>query len=287
LPNITIIRGICNAFCVRENTHFIFGFFHSRSRMHDILFKFVGMRNLIIVTSAVFIAIVVVSYVYFSNLSEIEQYGQEDIDIIDRAADSVDKMVTDGITENLSPLWTFKLNAEPTSKPGVFLLDDTQRFVLVQDAYHILYAVSANGEKLWNAQLPGAIVGSIQQLADSSLLFTTTERLYRIDRAGDPLTGFSLPLPQKATGSGATASYQDKDEIRIDVQAGSRIFSFDGRGRRIPSRNAHPALDIQVPPGTDSPVDCGPFAYYGPLLTEETNYLLCGNEGKLSCFRYD
>src|SRR5690606_39683294 len=62
----------------------------------------------------------------------------------------------------------FDLNAEPANEPAVFLLNDAHRFVLVQDAYHILYAVSANGEKLWNAQLPGAIVGKIHQLPDSS-----------------------------------------------------------------------------------------------------------------------
>src|SRR5690606_31621564 len=98
-----------------------------------------------------------------------------------------------------TPVWSFALNARLSNKPIVYDLDSTNRFILVQDAYHILYAISANGQQLWNAQLPGPILGSIQQLADLSLVFTTPQRLYRIDTEGDPIPGFSLQLPQKAT----------------------------------------------------------------------------------------
>lgn len=249
------------------------------------------MRNLIIITSAVFIAIIVTSYFYFSNLGKSEGSRQEDAEITD-----VDTTTAGGTSGYPAPLWTFDLNAEPVNKPRVFFLDDVRRFVLVQDAYHILYAISASGEKLWNAQLPGVIVGSIRQLSDSSLLFTTAERLYRIDKEGDPLPGFSLRLPQKATEDGATASYASRGDVRIDVQAGNRILSFDGRGKRLQtggsrengaSDDAERNQDAQADPGDSLPTGCGPLFYYGPLSGEEVNYLLCGNDRKLVCYRYD
>lgn len=260
--------------------------------MHGFLTKFVRMRNLIIITSVVFIAIVVTSYVYFSNLEKKDQLWQEGGEIAD-----VDTSAADATAQHAVPLWTFDLNAEPANEPAVFLLNDAHRFVLVQDAYHILYAVSANGEKLWNAQLPGAIIGKIHQLPDSSLLFTTAERLYRIDNEGDPLPGFSLQLPQRATESGATPAYENNGDVRINVQAGNRILSFDGRGKRLQIRSNRANLataGIDEYPPQNSPVDslptgCGPLSYYGPLVGNEANYLLCGKDDdrRLYCYRYD
>jgi len=249
------------------------------------------MRNLIIITSAVFIAIIVTSYVYFSNLRKNEESEQDGIEITD-----VNAAVADGTSAYPAPLWTFNLNAEPINKPGVFSLDDIRQFVLVQDAYHILYAISESGEKLWNAQLPGAIVGGIHQLSDSSLLFTTAERLYRIDKEGDPLPGFSLQLPQKATDDGAKASYENSGNVRIDVQAGNRVLSFDGHGRRLQTQRSLTAAagdtfdenqEVQTNLRDSLPTGCGPLFYFGPLSGEEINYLLCGNDQKLVCYRYD
>ena len=249
------------------------------------------MRNLIIVTASVFIAIVITSYFYFSNLRKHEQVEQESVEIAD-----ADTGETEETSKNAAPLWTFDLYAEPISKPGVFSLDDARQFVLVQDAYHILYAISADGEKLWNAQLPGTIIGSIRQLADNSLLFTTAERLYRIDIEGDPLPGFSLRLPHKATGGGASVVYNDNGDVRIDVQAGSRILSFDDRGKRVQTRHVQEtdasasvdsSLNIATNASVRLPRSCGPLAYYGPLTAEDFTYLLCGANRKLSCYRYN
>lgn len=249
------------------------------------------MRNLIVVTAAVFIAIVITSYFYFSNLRKHGQVEQDNTEIAE-----ADTGETEETSTNAAPLWTFDLYAEPISKPGVFSLDDARQFVLVQDAYHILYAISADGEKLWNAQLPGTIIGSIHQLADNSLLFTTAERLYRIDIEGDPLPGFSLRLPHKATGGGASAVYSDNGDVRIDIQAGSRVLSFDGRGKRVQARHARvtdsndsvdSSLNIPTNASVPLPTNCGPLAYYGPLTAEDFTYLLCGANGKLSCYLYN
>lgn len=246
------------------------------------------MRNIIITTSIVFIAVLVTSYFYFSNLRQNVLLKPE----VENA--EVDEYVEDEIATDGALLWTFDLNARLIRKPIVYAFRDTGRFILAQDAYHILYAISSNGQQLWNAQLPGPILGDIQQLADLTLVFTTAERLYRIDTEGDPLPGFSLLLPYKATEHGATASYESAEDIRIEVQAGNRLLSFDGRGKHLQTRNAgkNKADDenqkvAQADTSASLPMGCSPLSYYGPL-SEEGNYLLCDkNDQKLYCYRYD
>lgn len=245
------------------------------------------MRNIIIATSIVFIAVLITSYFYFSNLRQSDLPNHE----IENTA--IDEDVEDEISSGERPIWTFNLHAALITRPIVGSIGDTSRFILVQDAYHILYAISPSGQQLWNAQLPGPILGDIQQLADLTLVFTTAERLYRIDTDGDPLPGFSLQLPQRATGQGVTASHESAEDIRIDVQAGSRLLSFDARGRHLQTRTreANEAVDgnqkVQADTSIGLPTGCNPLSYYGPL-SEEGNYLLCGKDDrKLYCYRYE
>src|SRR5690606_1752197 len=129
-------------------------------------------------------------------------------------------------------LWTFDLNGGAITSPSVPMYDDSTRFILVQDAYHILHAISPEGQKLWNAQLPGPILDSISQLSDRSLVFATAERLYRIDTEGDPLPGFSLTLPQQAI-QGAIATSDGDGTVRIDVTGRKQVLSYDGHGKLL------------------------------------------------------
>ena len=135
-------------------------------------------------------------------------------------------------TPGAAPAWTFPLNGTLEAGPAVCIYDDTSRFILAQDASHILHAVSTVGEKLWNAQLPGPVLGPIRQLSDSSIVVTTAERLYRFDAHGDPLPGFSRELQYRATY--AATVYEDGEDSRIYVPAGNRILAFDNRGQALP-----------------------------------------------------
>lgn len=127
--------------------------------------------------------------------------------------------------------WAFDLNGNLITNPEVFHYNDTSEFILAQDAGHILHAINSNGQKLWNAQLPGPILGKIRQLTDSTIVLTTAKRLYRIDTDGNPLPGFSLVLPRDAT-HGATV-YEDDQQVRIFIPAKNRILAYDGRGSRL------------------------------------------------------
>ena len=252
------------------------------------------MRNIIITTSIVFIAVIITSYFYFSNLQQNDLLKHEEVE-----HEEADQRIEDEASAGYAHVWTFTLHANLSAEPIICDLDSTNRLILAQDVYHILYAISANGQQLWNAQLPGPILGSIQQLTDRSLVFTTADRLYRIDTEGNPLPGFSLQLPQKAT-QGAGTWYGNKEEIRIDVPARNRVLSYDGRGKYL--RSEHRKItneQIGAKQGSgiqnqDSdtlrlakPTDCGPLVYIGPLYSNDQHYLLCGKDDRtLHCYAY-
>ncbi|HWL00113.1 MAG TPA: hypothetical protein VNQ55_09200 [Parapedobacter sp.] len=248
------------------------------------------MRNLIIVISVVFIAIIAVSYFYFSDLEE----NDADTHPLVSASEELDTMPVEPPADN-GTVWTFSLNSGAITAPSVHLDSDSTRFILIQDAYHILHAISADGQKLWNAQLPGPIIDSISQLPDHSLVFATAERLYRVDTEGDPLPGFSLKLPHRATQSVvATGQPADDERVRIEVTGSRQLMSYDGRGRLLrqqPRSSSDRANDEDRPadevPSADLPNDCGPLVYTGPLYDDGQQYLLCGkSDGDLYCFSY-
>lgn len=249
-----------------------------------------GMRNLIIGISTVFVAIIAVSYFYFSNLGE---KRAEQPPLTPATVESVAETTPPPVSD--STLWTFDLNGGAINRPSVYQFGDSSRFILVQDAYHILHAISPDGQKLWNAQLPGPILDSIAQLTDHSLVFTTAERLYRIDTDGNPLPGFSLTLPQQATqGAAATGGQAGDDGVHIEVRTARHVLSYNGRGkllrRQTSGRNSstHGADHADGEPvSANLPHGCGPFAYAGPLQNDGQRYLLCSKEDrKLYCFRY-
>ena len=195
---------------------------------------------------------------------------------------------------NSGALWTFDLNGGAIAPPSVHRDTDSTYFILVQDAYHIIHAISPDGQKLWNAQLPGPIVDHIVQLSDHSLVFTTAERLYRIDTEGDPLPGFSLKLPQQATRGTVVTRPLEDGTVRIQVGTGRHDLTYDGRGDLL-RRETHPRnaggkngdRDEADRTIANLPHGCGPLAYAGPLYNDDQRYLLCSKDDrKLYCFRY-
>lgn len=132
----------------------------------------------------------------------------------------------------VTPEWTVDLGGRLITDPTVLQYDNTSRFILAQASNNILHAISTNGQRLWNAQLPGPVLGRIHQLADSSIVLTTAKRLYRFDTEGNPLPGFSIQLPHEAT-YGAT-TYENGQDIRFFVPAGNRILAYDANAEILP-----------------------------------------------------
>lgn len=130
----------------------------------------------------------------------------------------------------VTPEWTYHLNGRLAAPPQVFDYDDTSRFILAQSTNHILHAVNASGKKLWNAQLPGTVLGEAVQLSDGSIVLTTAKKLYRFEQDGTPKPGFSVELPSQATHH---ASVVEKEgTLWIFVPAGNRILVYNQDGKQ-------------------------------------------------------
>lgn len=134
----------------------------------------------------------------------------------------------DSETPGATPSWTYDLNGRLAATPTVLAYDDTSRFILAQASNHILHALDFQGNRLWNAQLPERILGDPQQLSDSSIVLNTASRLYRFDKDGDPLPGFSLELPTTATSG--LEILERNNMIRVFVPTANNFLVYDGAG---------------------------------------------------------
>lgn len=137
----------------------------------------------------------------------------------------------DKASPGYTPKWAFDLEGRLAAPPSVFYYDDTSRFILAQSSSHILYAIDFKGNNLWNARLPSIVLGTPQQLKDGSIVLATESRLYRFDKNGEPLTGFSIELSATAT---AGATVIDKDgHVKIFVPSTDGLMVYDDYGELL------------------------------------------------------
>ncbi|WP_256012472.1 hypothetical protein [Desertivirga xinjiangensis] len=141
------------------------------------------------------------------------------------------------ISDNNSEMkaaWKIKLNGRLAITPQTVQNGETQ-LILVQDRSNILYAISAEGEKLWSKQLESKILGQIQQPGDGSILFNTTGKLYRMNIGGEAEQGFPVNLPYNST-FGLSLSSSNSD-ARLFIPAGNVIMAYDLKGTKLPDWN--------------------------------------------------
>jgi len=128
--------------------------------------------------------------------------------------------------------WDANLSSEISYAPTVWKYNDTTNFVITQDKSDRIYAFSTEGKELWRNTLSGKIQGEIRQLSDNSILFNTTERLYRFMPNGSSFTGFPIVLPFTAT-DGSTFYDIEGNNAKIFIPAGQHILAFDKSGKEL------------------------------------------------------
>ncbi|WP_423147968.1 hypothetical protein [Rubrolithibacter danxiaensis] len=156
-----------------------------------------------------------------------------------------DRFYTNLYTEYKSPektekelAWKFKMNGRNAITPQVVLADNGQKLILVQDNINNLYALSENGNKQWSTQLDGRIQGKVFQLSDSSLLFNTSRRLYRIRTTGNSFPSFPIDLTEKATNSLSITS-TDTADLQILIPCTADIIAYTVTGKQLPAWKKH------------------------------------------------
>ncbi|TZF84010.1 hypothetical protein FW774_11230 [Pedobacter sp. BS3] len=106
---------------------------------------------------------------------------------------------TDTAKNPLKLAWKYQLNSRLASEPQVISGNTETYIILVQDNVNNLYALTADGKRLWAIQVDGRILGKIAQLPDGTLMFNTASKLYAFTTAGAVKPGFPVALSPNAS----------------------------------------------------------------------------------------
>jgi len=111
--------------------------------------------------------------------------------------------------------------------------------VVVQDVQNVLYLFSNTGTLFWKKQLPGKIIGPIEQVdlyknKRLQLAFRTAERFMILDRNGKVVKPFDVALPQGSSPAPlAVFDYDKNRDYRFLLAQGNSLLMYDNRGRKV------------------------------------------------------
>ncbi len=158
---------------------------------------------------------------------------------------------SDIISEQVNNIWQSKLDTVLIIKPAIVINHLTSgKEILVQDASNQLYLLSNAGRILWKIHLDGPIMSEIYQIdyyrnKKLQYLFNTKNKIYIIDRNGNPLDNYPLALRSPATNGIALFDYDLDGNIRICVACENRrIYMYNREGKIVPGWNPVPTDHI-------------------------------------------
>lgn len=141
--------------------------------------------------------------------------------------------------DELPVMWAVTLDALPAAGPWLFTNHYTSEpELLVLDAAHDLYLISAQGKTLWKKPLGEAIEGNVQQIdafgsGKYQLLFATAGKLHLVDRNGQDVEGFPVTLEHRASAEPYAVRYDNKGDYRILVADGLVLKNFESTGGAV------------------------------------------------------
>ncbi|WP_136483160.1 PQQ-binding-like beta-propeller repeat protein [Cognatitamlana onchidii] len=113
-----------------------------------------------------------------------------------------------------------------------------QKEVVVQDIKNNLYLISNKGKVLWKKQLPGRILGKIEQIdmfrnGRLQLAFATKNRVYVLDRNGKTVKPFPLKFKDDITQPLAIFDYEKRKNYRLLVTQGRHVLMYSAKGKIV------------------------------------------------------
>lgn len=143
-------------------------------------------------------------------------------------------------TSSNQTAWVSKLDEKPTMKPQIVVNHNTrEREVFIQDSTNNAYLINSQGRILWKRNLPGQILGDIEQIdvyrnGRLQFAFSTPTALYIIDRNGKDIDGFPIQLPSSATSPLTIADYDGTRDYRLfQTCADKGIYVYDTKGKPV------------------------------------------------------
>lgn len=136
------------------------------------------------------------------------------------------------ITGGTNLLWTFK--PDTTLISNYYLIhNETENYILCQDASLQIYFINSEGKIEWKKQLDEKITGNVYNASSTidnrlQILFTTSGKIFLMDKQSNNLGNFPLRLPAK-TESGVLL-YEDKFFIQC---VNEQLYGYEMEGKPL------------------------------------------------------
>ena len=124
--------------------------------------------------------------------------------------------------------------------------NDGTEDLVIQDQNHVLYVINSAGEQVFNQPLSGPILSEAFQIdyfknGKLQLVLATSDRIYAIDRLGDPLPGFPKAIPGEKITHLSVLDYDQTLDYRyfIATEIGN-LWLFDKMGKDLENWNPLP-----------------------------------------------
>ncbi len=136
--------------------------------------------------------------------------------------------------------WECLLDAPVNIKPALVINHNTnEREIFVQDENHAIYLINKAGRILWKIQLDNPILSDVYQIDyyknnKLQLLFNTKDKIYLIDRNGNPVERYPVQLRSLATSPISVFDYENNKNYRFFIAGDDRsIYCYDQEGNII------------------------------------------------------
>ncbi|MCL1821207.1 MAG: hypothetical protein FWG22_00120 [Prolixibacteraceae bacterium] len=115
---------------------------------------------------------------------------------------------------------------------------DKQRSnIVVQDQKNVLYLLSTDGDILWKRNLASLIMSEIYPVnspknGDLQFLFNTKSTIFLLDKDGNDVSPFPVPIPSEASNGIAVFDYDNKRNYRIflaDKENHIKVYDITGK----------------------------------------------------------
>ena len=162
---------------------------------------------------------------------------------------------SDVINDHVNTVWQSKLDTLIITKPAIVTNHlNSGKEIMVQDANNQLYLISNAGRILWKIPLDGSIMSEIYQIdyyrnKKLQYIFNTKNKIYIIDRNGNPVDKYPQALRSPATNGIALFDYEKDGNLRICIACENKhIYMYNIEGKVIPGWSPAPTDRIITQP---------------------------------------
>ncbi|MCM0060445.1 MAG: hypothetical protein NBV57_06270 [Algoriphagus sp.] len=124
--------------------------------------------------------------------------------------------------------------------------NDGTEDLVVQDQNYLLYVINSAGEQVFSQPLSGPIISEVYQIDNFKngklqLLLATADRIYAIDRLGEPLSGFPKAIPGEKITHLRVLDYDQTLDYRYFIATeNGNLWLFDKMGKDLENWNPLP-----------------------------------------------